>query len=776
LIYSHTSLQKARKMNPKDEILEIFRSESKDHLNQIYIFLEEWEKHTDQLPDMKEVLRRAHTLKGDARMVGLEEISEISHIMEDIFKALRDGLILDTSKALSCLWNLLFLLETWIFEYHPKLEEEWNILKKDIQSQLLGSTPTKKGLEKGKKTARLLGKLSAVIRSQEREDEVPPTSTSIPEEKQKKLLSLESTPKEEKDVSSKSTPEDKGEAQKTPPSKISPENKSSGEFLRIPSHSLDEILNLLGELTINREKITSLYYRMRNILLPFIQDIIPQLQEEEKKELKSLMENLYEELGEYYYLSTELQNNTLDIRMLPLSMLFQDYPRMVKKIAAELGKKVVFQIEGENTLLDKNLLEAIRPAITHLVRNSIDHGIETPEERREAGKDEAGKVVLKAYPKGNHVFIELEDDGKGIGEDLIRKKALEKNLLPPEKLATLDRQDLLNLIFTPGFSTKEKASQISGRGIGLDIVHHTIDRLKGHITVQTEPGQFTRFILQLPMTLTIMQALLVTVDGQIVALPLSFVQETQVVLPSQIQKEGGLNVFRLRGEYIPIFYLSTILGLQKKKSMQDKYLVAVLRFKKNRIGVIVDKFLREQEIVVKQLGDYLDDHPLLSGATILRKGDPAIILNIYDVFQYLFFQNLSEDTLDSTSVRKPRILVVDDSLTVRTVQKSVLENAGYEVETAASGQEGLEKIGEEHFDMVITDIQMEPMDGFEFTKALRQNPEYKDIPIIIVSSLAREEDRQKGLEAGANAYIVKSGYDQRELLKRVQIFLGEGQP
>lgn len=733
-------------MNPQDEIIEIFRADAKDHLSVLNSFLLEMEKNPDPLPSFDAILRSIHTLKGDSRMVGLEEVGKVAHKIEDVLKAFLTGMVAPKEDRISALFDAVFYLENIIFGQIPSSASEMDEVLSGLDKAIAQKDIPQKA------TSRLMGKLSGLLGGVDAGPSPPAQSEEKPEGKPVSIPA---------------------KGPKEPEKNSSPSYRVNEEMLRIRSSSLDSILNLLGELTINREKITSLYFQLRNFLLPLIQSESTLLTEKKKKVLKEMLEDFYENTGDYFHLSSELQAHALEIRMIPVSTIFQEYPVMVRKIARDLGKKVELEIQGQDTQLDKTLLEAIRPALTHLLRNGLDHGIESPEERQGAGKNPQGVIFLKAYPKGNHVFIEIEDDGKGIDEQKILEKARERKIASGEKLDSLKREDLLNLIFIPGFTTKEIITDLSGRGIGMDVVATTVERLKGHVSVESEKGKFTRITLQLPMTLTIMQALLVTCSKEIVAIPLSFVQETQMLYPSQLQREGGFSVFSLRGTYVPIFHLSRILQFAEAVEKKEKYLVAILKFKEELLGVVVDRFLRQQEIVIKGMGDFLEGLALVSGATILRKGDPAIILNVYDVFQRLRYKQFESLDLEGDgAATRPEILVVDDSLTVRTVQKTVLENAGYIVDTAASGEEALKKTAHKIYSLVVTDVEMGEMDGFALTKNLREDSRYKVVPVVIVTSLAREQDRQKGLEAGAQAYIVKSSYDQRSLLDTIRSLIG----
>lgn len=872
-----------------EEIFEIFKADAQEHLQLVEGLLLQLEKGGEvEEGVLDEILRALHTLKGDSKMVGLEEVGRLAHRAEDVFKEIKAGR-LELEGVLGVVFDTLVLLRALIFEPSvegAEVEKQMQALDGVLASVssgglgqklsgILGAVPSLGGdssleareerregeasredleesilfiekafleleadlfaliellddildrlsllcegsrglgLEGSLRVAELMVEIFCAFKSGEAvlDKEILGVLLEgislIRSEVLEEVVDFEEVERVvgllkgvmSSSLSDRVREEERTKVRRRRPSSVVGSSQKSGEesstkvsgegreekvgetdpVVRVRSSYLDNILNLVGELTINREKITSLYFQLRNTLFPLLYSEV--VDKEQKAHLEELLEKFYEFCGEYYQLTNEIQGETLEMRMLPFSTIAREYPLMVRRFAKELGKEIEFVVSGEDTRLDKQLLEPLRGALTHMIRNSIDHGIESPEERMAMGKAPRGTVCLRAYPKGNHIMVEVEDDGRGLNLEKIRQRALEKRILSSHQMESLSRSEVYNLIFAPGFSTKQFITDLSGRGVGMDVVMTTVKRLKGHIHIETQEDFFTRFTIQLPMSLSMTQALLVEVYGELVAIPLSFVLETQVIYPEQVRREGSMLVFKLRGSYVPLVHLGKLLRFSSGSEGSlggKKWFVVVLKWQKELVGVVVDRFLRQQEIVIKGIGEFLDNLAFVSGATVLRKGDAAIILNVYDVFDRLQSGSIFSKDLElsaGSSKRPLEILVVDDSLTVRTVQKSVLEEAGYRVQTCGSAEEALELAREKVYDLVVTDVQMGEMDGFELTRILRQDPHYADVPIVIVTSLAKPEDRQRGLEVGAQAYIVKSNYDQKVLLETIRSLIGEG--
>jgi len=567
-----------------------------------------------------------------------------------------------------------------------------------------------------------------------------------------------------------------------------PDDPAEMQTIRVDVQKLDDLTNLAGELVINRIRVENRYFIARDLtksLALFLEDTedtspdpdmwLPALRVRIRDELKGLVEDLFRDIKEMENLVSELQVLTLDLRLLPVSTIFDAYHRTVRDLRQALGKEVVLRVSGREILIDKRILEEINPALIHLIRNAVDHGIEPPEKRREGDKSPVGTIRLEAFNEGGNVVVRVHDDGAGIDRERIVSKAIEKGIVTEEEAEGLSDRDAHNLVFRYGFSTSPIITDLSGRGVGLNVVWEKVEELKGNIFIDTEPDEYTSVTLSFPPTYFTLNTLVVKSGDEIVALPSNFLVETRWIEPSDIETEGGQPVILNRGDVYPLINLRRFLGFRNtNEGKRSRTAVVVVHFRNETLALSVDKILRFEEEVVKSSGPFLQNHPFISGVTILRKGEPCFILNMYDVFKYAREWRESGDAFLHTGDKKPKkkVLVVDDSITTRTLERSILEGAGYDVTVARDGKEALNIVGNEMFHLVVTDVEMPGITGFELTESLKADARYKDVPIVIVTSLARDEDRRRGIEVGAQAYIVKGTFDQRHLLQTVRSLIG----
>jgi two-component system chemotaxis sensor kinase CheA len=505
-----------------------------------------------------------------------------------------------------------------------------------------------------------------------------------------------------------------------------------------------------------------------------------------RDEATSLFDEVSLEVSQLDPIIDELQLRMKQIRMLPIGHLFETFPRLVRDVAVAQGKKVRLNIAGEETELDKKVLESIKPAFIHLLRNSVDHGIELPEDRIAAGKESEGTISLRAYHKGGNVVIELEDDGRGIDIDKIKETAISKGLVSISEISNLTREDIINFIFFPGFSTAPIITDISGRGVGLDVVKTDIENLKGNITIDSSPGKGTLFTLQLPLTVAIIQALLVRSSRNIFAIPLLSIEECIFIPIKQIASIENRRAIQIRNRTISVVRLSDLLNIPRESpeipespDKADHTFIVILNSMNKLLGIEVDEIIGEQEVFIKSLDENLGKLKNVSGATILGSGEVIIILDILDLFSSSkttsFFSPARLPSAKTEKVireKTKRILIVEDSLTTRELEKSILQTHGYSVDTSVDGMDALSKMQSQGYDLIISDVEMPKMDGFELCKIVKQNPDLKDIPFIIVTALEKKEDKRRGIEVGAQAYIVKSTFDQSSLIDTIKRLIG----
>jgi two-component system chemotaxis sensor kinase CheA len=402
------------------------------------------------------------------------------------------------------------------------------------------------------------------------------------------------------------------------------------QSIRVDAQKIDALMNQVGELVVNRAFFSQLYQEMRELTVHLQQNI--KLDKREMKRVKGISFRLSEATVSLGRVANELQEGVMKVRMLPIAQLFNRYPRLVHDLVRESGKKVNLVLQGEDTELDKMVIEEIADPLIHIIRNAVDHGIETPEERKIAAKSETGTLSLEAYHESNHVVIEIADDGKGINLERIKAKALEKQIVTVDDLAQMTHKEVVGLITQPGFSTTDRITHTSGRGVGMDVVKKNVEKLNGTLEIETIPGKETRMRIKIPLTLAIIPALLVTVSEELFTIPLSAVDETIRIYKDDISTIEGIEVIHLRDETIPLLRLAEVFALDLQPALGNKYFVVIVKTESKRIGLVVDSLLGQEEVVIKPLEDYLQENSGFSGATILGDGQISLILDVYELF------------------------------------------------------------------------------------------------------------------------------------------------
>jgi two-component system chemotaxis sensor kinase CheA len=675
--------------------IDIFLREAEEHVNSLQKGLLVLEKETDNAVLIHELLRNAHTLKGSARMVGLEGISAIAHRMEDMLQALEEG-----SKTV-----------------------EGDVIDLLLQGNDAISLMT-----------------AALARGEESPVDVERFVAAF----------------------------DQGESTVEAVTETAPrEAEALGDTVRARVKTLDTLVNLIGELIINKKRFEDKTQRLKLIA-----------REAQSAGLREFHANLEEDVLYLDYLIQELHLQAMSLRMLPLKTITEGFQRMVRDLAKAQGKEIRLEIAGDTIELDRVLLEALKPMFIHTLNNAVDHGIEPPEERVANGKPAKGIIRITARHEANNVRIDIRDDGRGMDPERIKQVALRRGVIDKEEAEVLRNDEALYLTLRPGFSTSEIVTDLSGRGVGMDVVKKNIEKVKGNLVLKSEVGFFTELTLHLPLTLSVIEALMVTCGGESFAVPLTYVQESIKIRSEDITTVGGKEVVAVRGATVPLLSLATLLGLPGRESLHDsaKITAIVLKLRDHSLACTIDGILGSAEIVVKELGNQLKNVRFVFGATILGDGNPSLILDVPDIFASAEGEagsGIRRAFEESRAARiKGNVLVVDDSITTRTMERSILVTHGYQVTTAVSGEDALEKVANERFDLVISDIEMPGINGFELTRRLRTFEEYREVPVIIVSSLSRDEDKRNAIEAGAQAYIVKGSFEQGALLDTVETLIG----
>ena len=469
----------------------------------------------------------------------------------------------------------------------------------------------------------------------------------------------------------------------------------------------------------------------------------------------------------------QLRDTVMKLRMVPIARLFTKYQRTVRELSHKLGKEVNVELHGGDTELDKVLVERLEDPLLHLVRNAVDHGIELPEERAAHGKSRTGVVRLSASQRGGQILVVISDDGHGLDPEKLKRKAVQKELITPAEAAEMSEESALDLIFRAGFSTAEKLSDVSGRGVGMDVVRDAIQRLKGNVRLSSTLGEGTTVELSLPLTLAITQVLTARVGGELVAIPLDAVVSAQTLHAGQLEPLGTGSCLRLGARLIPVFSLAEVLGLTGNVALGevDEGSVVIVSVGSSELGLIVQQVLGRHEVVIKSLGSMLAEAPCAAGAAVVGER-MVLVLDLSDVAQRAQEPTRLKFAARPRAVRsdRARVLVAEDSDVIREAIRRELSQAGFDVTTAADGEIALRISKEQHFDAVSSDVMMPNRDGYELVRALRSDPKYRDTPIVLVTSKDARIDAVRGYDAGADAYLTKPA-DADELIRTLDALL-----
>lgn len=470
---------------------------------------------------------------------------------------------------------------------------------------------------------------------------------------------------------------------------------------------------------------------------------------------------------------SSLMESAKGVLMLPLGTILQGYPKVVRDLCRLLGKEAALTVSGEDTPMDKRILEGLKDPLLHLLRNGVDHGLEPPEERLRQGKPPAGNLSLRVHrQEGNRVEIVLSDDGRGIDPRALRQSAVKAGVLSSQDAEALDDAAALGLLFRSGVSTSPLVTDISGRGLGMAIVEEGVQKLGGSVTVRSVPGAGTTFLLSLPLTLATFRGLLVREGGRSFLVPTGSILRVLRIPRDQISSVGSRETFRMDGIPLGLARLGGVLGLPPGPETGPHLPVLVLTSGSSRLGFAVDQILEEQEALLKPLGPQLVRVRHLAGATVLGSGEVVPVLHAGDLIRSALEGEASVRAGSSREEdRRPSVLLVEDSITSRTLLRNILSAAGHEVTTAVDGEEGWNLVREGSFDLVVSDVEMPRMSGFDLTARIRSDPRLQELPVVLVTSLESREDRERGAEVGADAYIVKRGFDQGNLLDAVRRLL-----
>ncbi|MCA1908066.1 MAG: hybrid sensor histidine kinase/response regulator [Magnetospirillum sp.] len=538
----------------------------------------------------------------------------------------------------------------------------------------------------------------------------------------------------------------------------------TAETVRVQLSKLDELIKLMGEVVSSHARL-----RQRLVDLRGFERAGDSL----GGRLQGFARDLRDDVFTQELLMDELHKKALIMRMLPLSIVFEPAARMIRDLGRSLGKDVQCVTAGADIELDRQLIDRLSDPIVHLLRNGVDHGLEPQAARQAAGKPGHGTLRLSARQDGGFVVVEVADDGGGLPVDFIRDKAIKKGLLTAEQAAAMTETEIIDLIFLPGFSTSSIITDVSGRGVGMDVVKRVVvDELQGSIAVESRPGQGTTFLLRLPLSLAVMRVLLVQAGGQSFGFTAQYVAHLLDVPPERVITVAERKAVIIDNEFVPVVPLAELVGLNAAPPKRAGCLLVVIKVRNEKLALMVDQLLDERDMVIKPLPEHLRGLPLVSGMVMTGRNDLVSVLQASTLLDAARRQRGVAGPSEAVSGARVRVLVVDDSLNTREIEKDVLEAHGYQVTLAEDGLDGLAKARSSEFDAVLTDVEMPNMDGFTLTAALRKEEAYAHVPIIIITSREKEEDKRRGIQVGADAYIVKGDFDQSNLVDTLKSLLG----
>jgi len=793
-------------MDELQEIMQDFLIEAFEMIEQLDQDLVELEQRPDDLDLLNRIFRVAHTIKGSSSFLNFDVLTRLTHHMEDVLNKARHGDIRITPEIMDVVLGSIDQMKSLLYAIRDSgndssagIDIEPMVIKLDAVSTGQAvvaepkSEPTPVSVATPAPEVTVAEPASdeddldyANMSADEIENEIERLLKVRQEEDKKKREAKKSTeggapavaapqsapeptaqpealapePKPAEEAPKPAATQAPVPAKPAAPAAAAPAAAGGGEggsaieqTIRVDVNRLDHLMNLIGELVLGKNRLIKIY-----------SDV------EERYEGEQFLDELNQVVSSVSTVTTDLQIAVMKTRMLPIGKVFNKFPRMIRDLSRELNKKVELAISGEETELDKSIVEEIGDPLVHIIRNSVDHGIESPDVRVAAGKPDLGTVALKAYHEGNSIVIEIEDDGKGLDPMMLKSKAVEKGVISEKEADAMSDKEAFSLIFKPGFSTAAKITNVSGRGVGMDVVKTNIEKLNGIIEVDSQVNKGTTIKLKIPLTLAIIQALLVGVQEEFYAIPLSSVLETVRITRDDVFLVEGKSVLRLRNEVLSLVKLSDIFGVESTLEEGDNLYVVIIGLAETKIGVIIDRLVGQEEIVIKSLGYYLKGIEGIAGATIRGDGRVTLIVDVSALMQLAktAHKKVGSPTLKSkeaqqTAIAKKtqptdyRVLIVDDSKTDRSIMKSALKSLGVSIFEAVDGVDALNQIKstDTPFDAVLIDIEMPKMDGYTLAGEIRKYNKYRNLPLIAVTSRSGKTDRMRGVEVGMVEYVTK---------------------
>jgi two-component system sensor histidine kinase and response regulator WspE len=746
----------------RQSLLELFREEASAQTRVLSDGLLALEQRPADAAALEACMRAAHSLKGAARIIGLQDGVDIAHLMEECFVGAQRGELRLTPAHIDVLLRGVDLLLR-VGEAKPDAP----VTRADIDEfvrRLSAPEPT----------------------VQQTVDNDVDVYAQLQAQLQAEALAQRH----------KAAPTDATEKADTA--------RHADRMLRVRAANLDRVLSLSGEALVESRWLkpfaTSMLRMKRtqretslaldalyDTLAGHLDEVALSALADVRTALNGMQQTLgarIDELDHYERSSANLAqllyDEALQCRMRPFGDATHAYPRVVRDLARSLGKPVTFEIVGTSTQVDRDILDMLDAPLGHLLRNAIDHGIETPEQRISRGKPADAHVTLEARHSAGKLLISVSDDGAGIDLDNVRASVIRRKLADADTAARLSEQELLDFLLLPGFSMRDQVTDVSGRGVGLDAVHEMVKAVRGTVRIFNEPGKGSRFVMQLPLTLSVVRSLLVDVGGEAYAFPLAHVRRTLELARADIDMLEGQQHFSFDGKPVGLVTAHQLLGAQQvNAAARESVSVVVIGDERETYGIAVDRFLGERMLVVQPLDARLGKIKDIAAGALMENGDAVLIVDVDDLLRSVdkLVRGGQLDKIgrahDVTARQRKHVLVVEDSLTVRELERKLLEKRGYAVTVAVDGMDGWNALRSGRFDLVVTDIDMPRMDGIELVTLIKRDPVFKPVPVMIVSYKDRDEDRRRGLEAGADYYLAKGSFHDEALLDAVRDLIGE---
>ncbi|CAI8886348.1 two-component system, chemotaxis family, sensor histidine kinase and response regulator WspE [Pseudomonas sp. IT-347P] len=748
-------------------LLELFSLEAEAQTQVLSAGLLALERNPTQADQLESCMRAAHSLKGAARIVGIDSGVSVAHVMEDCLVSAQEGRLLLRPEHIDALLqgtDLLMRIATPANAPQASEIEAYVALMADLLDPSTPRTtftaPPMAGLPLDAPPVFEPAPAPIVEAPVDSSEPVPRKSKRTTEGGERVLRVTAERLNSLLDLSSKSLVETQ---------RLKPHLATMQRLKRMQNNGLRALENLnvhLKEHALSLEALEALEDARRLLA-----------------ESQQLLSEKNAELDEFAWQASQraqvLYDTALACRMRPFADVLTGQVRMVRDLGRSLGKQVRLEIEGEKTQVDRDVLEKLEAPLTHLLRNAVDHGIETPEQRLLKGKPEEGLIRLRASHQAGLLVLELSDDGNGVDLEKVRRSIVERQLSPAETAAQLSEEELLTFLFLPGFSLRDTVTEVSGRGVGLDAVQHMVRQLRGAVVLEQTAGEGSRFHLEVPLTLSVVRSLVVEVGEEAYAFPLAHIERMCDLAPEDIVQVEGRQHFWHEGQHVGLVAASQLLNRPGSQNSGETLKVVVIRERDAVYGVAVERFIGERTMVVLPLDERLGKVQDISAGALLDDGSVVLIVDVEDMLRSVDkllntgrLERIARHGHQAAEAARKRVLVVDDSLTVRELQRKLLLNRGYDVAVAVDGMDGWNALRSEDFDLLITDIDMPRMDGIELVTLLRRDNRLQSLPVMVVSYKDREEDRRRGLDAGADYYLAKASFHDDALLDAVVELIG----